>query len=169
MWDIIFWYFLWNYLPQLCTEVAISAHGSTYSYQVCVCVGSNEVRNSVSFLPHIAAMEASPHQRAWTEFQQSWKHWASMGVPVHPHVAGVPSLSLSLAGLSQAAAYLCTPGVCLEVSWTVGSRKTCRKVFSGKRTLTLSACLKALSPDKLLVNVSSLVYPCHMSIHYCHL
>lgn len=45
------------------------------------------MRSLVSFLLYIAAVEASPHPGVWTEMEQSWKDWASVGVPLHLHVA----------------------------------------------------------------------------------
>lgn len=77
-------------------------HGSTCSQQIGAHVGRYEVRSFLSFLPYIATKEVCPHQRTWTEMQQSWKDWASVEVPLHPDVAGgwSPHSSLPLCLLS---------------------------------------------------------------------
>lgn len=167
----IFWYLAQNYLPQLSKEVAISAPWK----KLCARVGSNEVRSSVSFLPYIATMEASPHQRAWTEMQQSWKDWAStQGIPLHPRAAGEwsPCSPLSLCPLSY-----CWPlmgSISLAHPRFLSSG---RVLDNGKQEVLEEGLLWELDTHPISLAESLeprqitglFVFVCHKCIHYYHL
>lgn len=88
-----------------------------------------------------------------------------------PSLSFVPlSSELHLASHGQQLTCMPQVFVYLKVSWTMGSRKPWRKVCSGKWTLTLSAWLRVLSPDRVLVKVSwSISVTCAFIITICNL